>query len=150
MNEHWEHWIKTSLYKHFRSGLEPAYIWFEGEDRRTDEPPSRYEFRVLGPDFSYLTEDELSAKLVLNIEVITNKNPKEPLRHLKNVGKLQNLFTKCIAIFKYGNDPSVDDDSQVAVIEIDSDIKTTDFGLVDPTARILKTTIEATYAGILT
>lgn len=147
MNENWERWIKSSLYKHFREGLTPSYIWFQGEERRVDEPANRYEFNALGPDFDFITADQLTVEIVLNIQVVTNKDPKEPFRHLNNVGKLQTLFHRCLKMYKLGNFADVDTKAQFGQLDLESKVRTTDFGLLDPTAKILRTTVEATYKG---
>jgi hypothetical protein len=147
MNEHWERWVKSSIYNNFRLGLGEKYIWFEGEERKVDEPPNRYEFKMLGPDYTPTPGDGWLIDLVINIQVITNKDPKEPFRHLNYVGKLQTLFPRCLSLYKFGNVADVDTKARFATVDLEGKIKTTDFGLLDPTSKILRTTVEAAYCG---
>lgn len=147
MNEHWERWIKCTVYHNFRSRLEDRYIWFDGEERKPDEPPNRYEFKMLGPDYTPIPGNGWLIDFAINIQVITNKDPKEPFRHMNYVGKLQTLFPRCLLLHKYGNISDVDTKEQFASVAIEDRIRTTDFGLLDPTSKILRTTVEATYSG---
>lgn len=160
INKNWNRWLVSSVYDHFKKGLvigktdQTLFINFDGEDPQTTSGKGNkqdsLEFKYLGPDFDYVTVNECDVKFTFNIMIVTYADIKDPFKHMNNVGLAQSLFTPCILIHKFGPYPDVDDKSYVTTLTTEpNSIKTTNFGAYDPVIRIYRTTVEASYMGLL-
>ena len=145
MNVNWNRWIVSSVNNHFRKEFGTKQIWFPNEERKENEQPNRYELALLGPDFNIISNDEVTMIIKMNILVITEREKKEPFRHMDYVGLAQFAFKRCINIYKLGPYSDVDDNSVLQEMVIDSPISTTPFAILEPLKTICRTTVEATY-----
>lgn len=159
IDKNWQRWFMSSIYDHFKKGVldtksNPIIkINFDGEDQQTTTGKGKVdslEFKHLGPDFNFISADEVDITVSINVMVVTYMDIDDPFRNMNNVGLAQSLFTPCLKIYKYGPYQDVDDKSFLTYLTTEPNIvKTTSFGTFDPVTRILRTTVEATYKGIL-
>lgn len=160
IDPNWYRWFMSSIYDHFKKGVidpisqQPLIkINFDNEDQQTTAGRGKtdsLEFKHMGPDFRFIAANECDVTITINIMVVTYMAISDPFRNMTNVGLAQSLFTPCIPIFKYGPNEDIDDRTQLTLIQTDdNNVKTTSFGTLDPTSRLLRTTVESTYKGIL-
>jgi len=150
----------SSIYNHFKKGLigvkpdQVMTINFDNEDPQVSSgrgtKQDSLEFKHLGPDFEFVSANECDVTITINILVVSYAEIRDPFRHLNNVGLAQSLFTPCIVVYKFGPYTDVDDSSYVTELTSDpNSVKTTNFGTYDPVTRVFRTTVEATYMGLL-
>lgn len=152
INRHWQRWIMSSVYDHFKKGCAPIKLNIDSEDpisKDTFNKIDSFEFKHLGPDFEPKPSNEYEVNLGINIMVVTMFSPKEQFKHLNNVGLAQSLFTPCLSVYKYGPYKDVDDKSFLTRLELVTGIKTTEFGNLDPVTRITRTTVEGHYYAVI-
>ena len=152
INKHWQRWIMSSVYDHFKKGCVPIKMHIDGEDPISAENFNKidsFEFKHLGPDFDPKPSREYEVHLGVNIMVVSTFDPKEPFKHLNNVGLAQSLFTPCLTVYKYGPYRDVDDKSYLTRLELIAGVKTTAFGNLDPVTRVTRTTVEGHYFTVI-
>jgi len=149
-NPNWNRWIMSSVYDHFKKGSSPIKVNFDGEDPISAHPPTKnqkdsVEFKHLGPDFDFNTENDCSVYLKINLMVVTYMDIRMPYKHQDQVGAAQYLFDTCIGLYKYGPNVGIDTKAKFGSLQLVTGIMTTPFGTLDPVTRILRTTIEGEY-----
>lgn len=161
IDKNWNRWLMSSIYNHFKKGLvgvkpdQVMTINFDGEDQQVSSgkgsKQDSLEFKHLGPDYNFVLANECDVLITVNILVVTYIDVKDPFRHMNNVGLAQSLFTPCIVVNKFGPYPDVDDKSYLTELTTTepNSVKTTNFGTYDPVTRVLRTTVEASYMGLL-
>lgn len=160
INKHWNRWLMSSVYDHFKKGLtdvQPDQVMtinFDSEDTQVSSGKGTkrdsIEFKHLGPDFQYVTGNECNVVISINLLVVTYTDLRDPFRHMNNVGLAQSLFAPCIPVYRHGPYPDTDDKSYLTQLTTEpNSVKTTNFGAYDPVTRVLRTTVEATYMGLL-
>lgn len=142
MNSDLNRWLVNSVYKHFRENLKPDYCYIQGEIRPKDEPVVRYEFRMIGPDWTE-NGSEYIISLTVNLVIRSDIRATGPNQHTLRVGKALPVFS-CIPINRYGHIPT-DDQSRVGVLQRGAKLDTTHFDVIDPVANITLSTLEAEY-----
>src|SRR5258708_7438743 len=111
LNQNWPRWVFASLSKWFSDNSQNTFFFTEGEDRDTADQTDYFEFRMNGPLCTELSKDFWKLEAVVNILVVSKRNITDIHMLHRDVGIAAAAFTKCIPIFRYG-----DDDTQLGVM----------------------------------
>jgi hypothetical protein len=147
-NTRWLRWISASIDDWFNTNKDASLVLFrEGQERNTQAVPNFIELRVDGPNIDYQSSDWT---LAYEINVLIQVSPDKDLNKIKDVqGLVIPLFARSIPVFKYGPDPVLDDESQIACLQLKGDIVCHDYGQIEPRVKRLQATVEAQYQIVL-
>lgn len=133
-----------------------VYVFFEGQDRSVlADKPDYVEFRWDGPEARSSVNNYWFLECVLNFVITSTTKRTDTYTHQKVVGKAQSVLKNSIGVFRYGDDPSVDDDSLLGCLQLRADMKdpilTNYFGR-NQEVELEQSTIESFYclSGTLT
>jgi len=147
MNENWIRWILLSIFQHYKDNVDvsPAIFYIPAQEGTPDISVDRVELAYMGPNFSVHTENEISGDILINMLVVTNKDPTNLMYHEKMLGKVIQFFTNCIPIYKYGSNTDTDTQAQVGQLSIKSKVNLVDLLTFDPVTSQRRSTLEAVY-----
>jgi hypothetical protein len=152
VRKHWPRWIKTSIYKHFKSQLDPLYIYFEGAERLQDDH-ERAEVRIDGPHLTELSKGYWQIEVVVDILVLV-KMGNDLYSIDRVVGNVLAAFQESISILQYGDGPDDDPGTMLGCLLLCPDDKesiiVTNFGQPNINSKMLQQTVEAKYRMNLT
>lgn len=148
-NRHWERWCKISIIEHFdakRNNEFPMFV--EGYERATEDLPEYFELRIDGPNTRENANKQWRLYFEVNVLIAVQEENDNPYRTSEMAGLITNAFTEHIPVYKYGTGP--DDDGSLLghlrlVPRAGERIQTSYFGKINPTARMLQSTVEGHY-----
>ncbi len=146
MDSNWPRWIWASTTKYFQISINtniPIYI--EGDDRNTNELADYCEFRMDGPIIIETTKGFFDLNLHINILINSLRDEKDTHKIHKAVGLVASKFTTWIDIFKYGDNPQVDDGSLLGCMLLQGEIDIEHFGQIEVAVRAMQATVSGAY-----
>jgi hypothetical protein len=127
---------------------ENVITFVEGLDKDSN-PKDAAEFRMDGPRFNEQSSGYWNIWIAVNILVQHTMNKSDFYAIDRNIGKCVYALDTSIPVYKYGDDPSVDDESYIGcftVIQSKFDrIQVNKMGQVDPALKLEQATVEARY-----
>lgn len=148
MNQNWPRWIFASFSKWFSDLRQGLDFFVEGEDQKLQESENYFEFRMNGPIMTEISKDYWRLEAVINILVMSKQNATDIHTVHRNVGIAAAAFTKCIPIYKYG-----DDGSQFGVMILTTyekeQVRITHIGQVGPDVKAMQSMVQGYYCMLL-
>lgn len=146
-------WTYSSIAKHFSTYANGTAFYIEGQTIE-DDKLDRAELRINGPFISHPTKNEWYIDIEINLLLTCGMVEEDAYKIWKYVGQWLEAFTDSISVFKFGDGPSDDEDELVSCLIMQhdrgDDIILTQFGQVDPTMRVLQSTLNALYSMYIT
>ena len=143
-------WLFLSAAKHFTDSISGITTFVEGaQERNLSGQSSWIEIRIDGPDIREVSKETMILESEINLLVATHIDHDAPAQHVINVGKATNAFTD-FKVYQYGEE-SEDDGSFLEVArleplaEVKERIKVANMGQIDPSIKLLQTTVEGHY-----
>lgn len=100
MNVNWPRWIKASIRRHIKTILGDCTLILEGQERKDNEPLTRYELRIDGPDTDEVAEGEFELSIYINLLIMTERSNIQLYTHENSIGLAQSSLTLVIAVTK--------------------------------------------------
>lgn len=151
MNPNWHRWIHASLRTYVKTELEKlsVVVFFEGDSReQLGDKTDWVEFRWNGPEIRKGSKDYWHLDVILNFVVQSTTGRTDTYTHQKTVGQVHSILKQSIGVFRYGDDPLVDDQQLLGCLQLRADLKdpimTNYFGRMQE-VEIEESTIEAYY-----
>lgn len=150
-NKHLKRWIKASFVKLIRPMLEQGVdLFVEGEDRLTNKSKKFMELRIDGPYTTPCgTSDELKSYIEINILGTSTRDESNVYDRENLQGLLSFYLNRDFCVYRTGNEDKVPDDDGTmfgTMLLIPHDqIKTSDFGQIDPNTEVYQCVCEAHY-----
>lgn len=154
-NPHWSRWVRASLTEHLRTRSadikgKTVYRFFEGEQRQSNEEPNWFEIRVDGPFSQEETKDRWTLRLQVNI--LCCAAMANDLYYIDRMtGLAASWLNECISIYKYGDDPAVDNPlEQIGILQLVSrdkneGISIQHYGQIESKTPLVQATVECEY-----
>ena len=151
MNINWTRWINASINQHFvdQSNIvhvsdynnEVDIIPLVVEDQNIDTTDYKdwAELRIEGPIYTQATKGEWEINAVVNILLLSTINDLDLYRPKKFQGIIQNAFVNMM-LYEYG-----DGGSELGCFELQGSVVTKNFGQVEPSVKILQSSVEGAY-----
>lgn len=145
----WIRWISQSVIIHFKTKTSPIFMYVEGRLRPDPEPEPRFELRLDGPYFDQVSNGCWDIDVEINLLITSFRDETDAYKHDRLKGIAAAAFTDQIGVFKYGN--GINDNKNVmlgCLIERSGErekIVVSNFGLIEPTNRLIQSTVEAHY-----
>lgn len=111
MNLNWPRWIKASIRRHIKAILGDCTLILEGQPRKENEPLTRYELRIDGPDIDEVSENEFELGIYINLLIMTERTNTQLYTHESSIGLAASSLSVSIPILKLGD--TVDDDDSL-------------------------------------
>lgn len=149
-NKHWPRWIKASILKYVDTNKPlGAFVYYEGQERKTSEYSAWFEVRLDGPHALERSKDQW--RLVVLLNVLISCSVDRDLYHVdRMVGELAQVLDATIPTFKFGD--GVDDNPLISLgclnLKTDSlrdGIVIHHYGQIEPKTKLLQATVEASY-----
>ena len=142
-------WIFASIAKHFNSlSDDDVYVHISGQLRETDDKDAWVEVKIDGPYITKLSKGYHNLKIEISVQSFTVQKRDYLYNNLELQGKVLDLFTESIGIYKLGN-KSEDDKTFAFCILLDHNDKHTldvaNYGAVDENEKIKVSGIEGHY-----
>jgi len=138
-------WIFASIAKHF-SSIENLHV--TGSLRDTSDKKEWVELKIDGPYIHKLSKDYHRIKIEIDAQIYTVQDREYLYNNLELQGKVLDLFTETISIFKLGN-KDTDDGTYVFCIKLDHGDKhsldVANFGPVNKDENLTVSDIEGHY-----
>ena len=148
LNRNWSRWIRVSVNHHFEilqsDELTEIPIYYEGDERVTNQYSNFAELRLNGPFIQQPSKDLYYLDILINVLVQTLIDPLDTDLKDKTVGLFSEGFIDRIPIFRYGDGPD-DDNLLLDCLKLNSGIDINDFCIIKPDVRIMQSQIEAQY-----
>lgn len=150
INPHWSRWIKASVSKWFDDHKGDVVMFFEGDDRATDETPEFVEVRMDGPRIKELSKNYFRLDVFINVLIQCHMNKSNVYSFEVLEGKVQAMFDPCIPVFKYGNGADDNSTVQIGTLVLKysrplDQLKSANFGQIDEAVRLQQATVEGHY-----
>lgn len=146
--EHLPRWVAASINKHFSDRKRGYFCYIEGQDR-VDLRQDRFEVRYDGPYIQETSKNYFQVNVEINVLVTTIKDQIDGYKDKKMVGVAAAAFTNEIPVYKFGDTVGVDDSSLVGCLVLKTSgreqIIISNFGLIQPSANIIQSTVEGHY-----
>ena len=150
INPNWHRWIFASICKHFNDNKGEYALLVEGQDQLPETLTERAELRVNGPFFNELYWNTYNAEVDINVVLNVTFSETDLYRQQTVVGFFAQAFTRCIPVYKYGNDANGADDGSYLGYLVQKnfrgdDVTITNYGQVSIDIRLTQSTIDAIY-----
>lgn len=152
-NRNWNRWIKASMFAHILtlkdSDVPVEALFVEGTKRKTNEFDRWFELRMNGPFARKLTKSEWRLDIEFNI-MCSHILVADAFKIDRMLGWAMSTFTSPVQISKLGEDPTVDDQSVLGCMQLNTEdkgesIKAHQFGQVDVRRELIQATAAARY-----
>lgn len=138
-------WLFSSISKHFDDFKGSIPFYLEGQERESEKDSDSVELRINGPFVNNPSKGYWKIDIDVNLLVTSTIDDQDLYKIYKIIDQFLEGFTDIISIYKYGNG----DDLLGCLVmrtDIEDAIIISNFGRVDPTLRILQSTINAIYS----
>jgi len=138
-------WIFASIAKHF-SSIPNLYV--TGTHRDTSNQKEWVELKIDGPYIKHLSKDYYQLNIEIDAQIYTVQDPNYAFNNLELQGKVLELFTECIRIYKLGNKPEDTGDFVFNIVMDDRDkhmLDVSNFGPIDTDIKMVVSDIEGHY-----
>jgi len=149
INAHWVRWIISSVNTHFNSCKGSYTLYYEGDDRDTNDETDFAEVRVDGPFIKTPCKGLTYLDIEINLLIQSVVDPENLYQGLVTLGQFATGFTRTINVLKNGTGD--DDDGTLLGCLTQRDRRTDDtidignFGIIRPDSRITQHTLEGHY-----
>ena len=149
--QHWPRWITASLNKHFDARKQTLPLFIEGMHRETRSEKDFLELRRDGPYLTELSKGVWKVYMEVNVLIQSAMDDTNMYRIDKSVGIVVAACT-AIPVYKYGDDPLVDDGSLLGCLKVVSDargkerIQVNHFGKINPSTPLIQASVEVHYS----
>lgn len=147
MNPNIGKWVTASITKHFIDVVKTTNkfeIIPEGMSVANKE--SNYcELRITGPIFTELSKNFYKIEVFVNVLINTVIDNDNIYTKEDNCRKILPAFDRCISVYKYGDGGNLDDNTFIDYLNRDDPVEVLQFGQIDPTIRVMQTTIDSKY-----
>lgn len=138
-------WVKASINTHFYNLRQGVHLHLEGRKRQTEGLSEWYELRVDGPIVICTTKKKFKLECIINILInVALQNNIHRIDEL--TGRVENMFTRCIPVYRYG--PSTDpenDNSFISHLVQRSELDIVNFGELKNQVELTQMTLEQEY-----
>lgn len=148
-DKNWGRWITASMLKYLDDNKPSgAFVYYEGQPRKTNGYDAWYEVRIDGPTARELSKDYW--RLEIEVNILCSCGVDRDLYHIdRMLGEMGALLSDAPGLFKLGDGPD-DDQSQLGCLTLnmrDSNegIIPHKFGQIEPKTPLIQATIEAHY-----
>lgn len=143
-------WVRASYIKALKPLLEGKPLYVEGDQRLTNQTDQSIEIRIDGPYLTPVgTRGEYRAYIEVNLLVNSGYNQKNRYEADNLRGLLMNALNRDFCIYRTGNNiqEETDDNSLVGVMQLipSQMIKVSNFGQINPDAKVNQSVAEAHY-----
>ena len=148
ISQHWPRWVVASFSKWFSDRKQGIDFFVEAEEQKLEDSENYFEFRMNGPIMTEISKDYWRLEAVVNILIVSKQNSSDIHTIHRNVGIAAAMFTKCVSIYKYG-----DDDTQLGVMILKpyekEEIRITHIGQVGPEVKAMQSMVQGYYCMLL-
>jgi hypothetical protein len=146
MHSDWTRWIRASVINHFDAARQNVYMYVEGRDRLPQEPQTRFELRIDGPNGKELSANYWQVYIEVNLLISVVRSESDAYATERLIGIGQAAFTRTIVAKKYGNTTPAE---HLGCLTLRTDgregIITSDFGLINSSQGLRQVTVEGHY-----
>lgn len=150
-NPHWSRWLISSLASHFetlRLLANEIPIYLDGQ-RRPHNIENYALLRFEGPFFNEINKHYWKIEIIPYLIINIVQNDEDIYRLDRILGNYASLFYRDIPIFRFGDNSSVDDGTQLGCLTLVSDfmerIRIDKLGQLQAATPVATATIEARY-----
>lgn len=151
INPNWSRWIKASVAYHISQEL-PDNLLVEGAHRISldQEVKDQVELRLDGPDIEIFSATHYVLHIQINCLISTGVRENQLYTQEEVVGRVQELLSQDILIYKYGSGDD-DDDSFLGCMVLKQSrpynqfLETKNFGVIDQKYAMQQSTVEGHY-----
>jgi hypothetical protein len=144
-----ERWIKASVNVIMRERIAETYILFNGEDNQTADKEEWLEIIIQGPTYRQASRRWHRYEVSVLIGCVTRGVSKDIYRMARLKGKAQSAVSEEIAVTQRGDN----DDTYIGCLvhrdDVPRPVDGMDFGQVDSTLMLERSTVEAHFVMIL-
>lgn len=148
MKEHINRWIFASCSKFLSDKRGTVKLYIEGQDRSVTEEDYA-QLRYSGPFWNQYSPKDYLLRIELNILISCIKDDRDNHKIFRMTGIFEKALESSIPVYKYGTDSVIDTRAYIGCLERvlngSEEITTHHWGQVDPSIRILQSTIESHY-----
>lgn len=144
VNSNWPRWIQLSIVQAFKARVTGLPLFVEGEVRAVSQSDFS-ELRIDGPFYDEVSKGYWNIDVEINVLVATYLDPKDKVKHERNVGAVLAGFNTDIPVMQFG--VGTDDNALIRLgcFRATSSVKTTPFGQIKSDARLMQSTLEQTF-----
>lgn len=150
IDPNWSRWIYASVSGLFYSNISPEYpLLIDGTHRPTELPPVLIEFRMTGPTYRELNNNEYELAIIVNCLYKISMSETDFHLPYKVVGKVSSVFGTPTPIYKKGD--GVDDTGDlIGCLTLKSGPRVLHYGQIAKDVLVEQGSIEGTYKIFLT
>jgi hypothetical protein len=151
MDQNWQRWIHASLATYYQDYFKTRSIalLIEGQDSPITGKEDWVEMRWDGPYATLASSSCWILDIEINVLASSILGRADAHHHKRLVGQIQASFLKAFPVFKYGENPDVDDQSLLGCLQLRSGdreaIVTSYFGKIETDVVLEQSTIEGHY-----
>jgi len=146
MHSDWTRWIRSSVIKHFEAARQGVHMYVEGRDRLSEEPKTRLELRIDGPNGKELSANYWQLYIEVNILISVVRSESDAYAAERVIGIAQSAFTRTIVAKTYGETTPAE---YLGCLTLRTDgregIITSEFGLINSSQGLRQITVEGHY-----